>query len=282
MSALPITPETTETTLIAEEAGRLYHAGVLTFPASGEVKHPNRVKHWAPAHYPPDGWPSLEEHTRFFQQFDINRLFVVAGERSGNVATLDFDAEGYFDQWGKLIPDDLYDRLYLERSQRSGGVHAVVRVAGPTPCCVPAKDPDGNLRIEVRGEGQGFVAAPSMGYQRLSGDLANLPVLTADEYQILLDAAATFNEYAPPPPKEQKPRTVRPADAEERPGDRYNRESGQSEVLAVFQQHGWRIGARGGATSASRTRMRRPRRPAMSTRTALRVSSRRTRRSRRA
>jgi len=246
MTALPINREPSEGNVIARESRRLYEAGILTFPATEQAKHPDRIDHWAPEYYPPNGWPPIEQHTRFFQKPDVKRIFVVCGERSGNVATLDFDQEGYFDPWARLIPDDLYDRLYIEQSQRSGGYHVVVRVAEPTHSSVPARDPDGNVRIEVRGEGNGFMAAPSVGYERLCGDLATLPVLTADECRILLDAAATFNECTPRPPVEQVPRSIRPADAEERPGDRYNRESGQSEVLAVFQQHGWKIGARGG------------------------------------
>jgi P4 family phage/plasmid primase-like protien len=179
-------------------------------------------------------------------------MFGVCGARSGNLACLDFDQPGYCDEWQRLIPDELYNRLYIEESQRSGGYHVTFRVAETVPSSQPARDPrkadgtDGKVRIEVRGEGNGFVAAPSVGYNRIQGDLANLPVLTIEEYRLLIDAAATFNECEPRPTVEREPRPARPADADERRGDRYNREATQDTVLDLFRKHGWAIGQRAG------------------------------------
>jgi len=254
MSAQPINPEPSEAKLIAEEARRLFALGVLTFPASRTAKHPDRVKHWAAEHYPADGWPTAQQHSEMFSHHDVARMFVVCGARSGNVASFDFDQAGYFEQWASLLPDELYDRLYVEQSQRSGGYHVAVKTTESVLSCCPARDPrkpdgtDGNIRIEMRGEGTGFTAAPSVGYQRIQGDLAALPMLTPDEYRMLIDAAVMFNECAPRPQPERKARTVRPADEDELPGTRYNRESSQSDVLDLFARHGWTIGRRSGDT----------------------------------
>jgi len=254
MSALPINPEPSEAKLIAEEARRLFALGVLTFPASRTAKHPDRVKHWAAEHYPADGWPTAQQHSEMFSHHDVARMFVVCGARSGNIASFDFDQAGYFEQWAALLPDELYDRLYVEQSQRSGGYHVAVKTTESVLSCCPARDPrkpdgtDGNIRVEIRGEGTGFTAAPSVGYQRIQGDLAALPMLTPDEYRILIDAAAMFNECAPRPQPERKARTVRPADEDELPGTRYNCASSQSDVLDLFARHGWTIGRRSGDT----------------------------------
>lgn len=239
---------------IAREAQRLYAGGVLTFPASARAKHPDRVKHWAAEHYPPNGWPEANAHAAMFVQHDVERMFVVCGARSGNVACLDFDQAGYFEQWAALVPDDLFSRLYIEQSQRSGGYHVAVRTNKSASSCFPARDPrkddgsDGDIRIEVRGEGNGFNAAPSVGYQKIQGDLANLPILTDEQYRLLIDAAATFNECDPRPQQERKERTIRPADGDELPGTRFNRESGPTEVLDIFERHGWTIGRKSGGT----------------------------------
>lgn len=243
---------------IARAAQRLYAAGILTFPASAKAKHPDRgipmdgpdgpKPRWTAQYYPPNGWPTAAQHAEMFGQRDVARIFVVCGVRSQNVAAFDFDQAGYFEQWAARIPDELYDRLYIEQSQRSGGYHVAVKTTEPINSCFPARDPrkpdgnDGNIRIEVRGEGNGFTAAPSVGYQTVQGDLAALPVLTDDEYRALIDAAATFNECDPRPQMERKPRIIRDADGDELPGTRYNRESGQREVLDLFARHGWTIG----------------------------------------
>lgn len=263
-SALSILTDLTQATVddaraigmhgVADEAQRLFLSGVLTFPASATVKHPDRVKRWAAEHYPPDGWPTAQQHSEMFSHHDVARMFVVCGARSGNVAAFDFDQAGYFEQWAALLPDELYDRLYVEQSQRSGGYHVAVKTTESVLSCCPARDPrkpdgtDGNIRIEVRGEGNGFTAAPSVGYQRIQGDLAALPMLTPDEYRMLIDAAAMFNECAPRPQPERRARTVRPADEDELPGTRYNRESIQDDVLDLFARHGWTIGRRSGGT----------------------------------
>lgn len=263
MSAVSISHEPSERNEIACEARRLFNAGVLAFPASATAKHPDRgirflgpdgrnIPRWSAEYYPPDGWPSPAQHGEMFGQPDVERMFIVCGARSGGVVAFDVDQEGFFDEWASLIPDETLRKIYMEQSQRSGRYHAAVKVSEKMESCVPARDPrkpdgtDGNIRIEVRGEGNGFTAAPSVGYQRLCGDLANLQVLTPDEYQLLLDAAATFNECEPRTRPERKARTIRPADGDELPGTRYNRENSQDEVLALFQRHGWTIGVRSG------------------------------------
>ncbi len=234
-------------TTLLDAAMRLRGSGVLAFPASATAKHPDRVDHWAASHYGPSGWPSEEQHRQGFSQHDVRRCFVVCGARSGNIACFDVDDSTLFAAFWNLIPPQIRERLYREKSQRSGGYHVVGRFDGPIPpSWVPARDAERKVRIELRGEGSGFMAAPSLGYERVQGDIGTLPPLSMDDFAAITDAAASFNQWEepeiPPPP----PHTPRPVDADDRPGDRYNRENGQAEVVALLQDHGWRsVGNRG-------------------------------------
>jgi len=130
---------------------------------------------------------------------------ILCGQASGNAEILDFDARGeLFDRWCAKVrtaAPGLLERLVLSRTQ-SDGRHAAYR-------CIAVVS--GNLKlaqrkvgdkvvtlIETRGEGGLFLCAPTAGYEVIQGDLANLPVLTEAERDILLQAAWELNEYLPP------------------------------------------------------------------------------------
>ncbi|GEM_PF-229414 len=130
---------------------------------------------------------------------------ILCGQASGNAEILDFDAGGEkFEAWCAKVraaAPGLLERLVLSRTQ-SDGRHAAYR-------CIAAVS--GNLKlakrkvgdkvvtlIETRGEGGLFLCAPTAGYKVIQGDLANLPVLTEAERDILLQAAWELNEYMPP------------------------------------------------------------------------------------
>ncbi len=250
MSAQPMDSE------LLAAALALRAAGVCTFPASATAKHPDRgiqfladdgmKPRWKPEFYPPTGWPTEAQQREGFAQPDVRRMFVVAGERSGNLAGFDFDDPTVFEEWWAMIPEAIRPHCYVEKSQRSGGRHVAVRVNGPVPpSTVPARDAAREVRIELRGEGGGFMASPSEGYERVQGSLTQLPVISQGDFDALMHAAALFNQWTEPetPPRPRTPRIVRD---DELPGDRYNRENGQGEVVALLEQHGWRAVGRSG------------------------------------
>jgi hypothetical protein len=88
--------------------------------------------------------------------------------------------------------------------------------------------------IETRGEGGQFLAAPSPGYELLHGDFTAVPIITAAERQILVDAALALNEYVDPAKTEGAGH--RRAKGTERPGDAFN-ETG--DVVALLEKHSW-------------------------------------------
>ena len=171
-------------------------------------------------------------------------------------------------------------RLVIEKSQR-GGVHVVYRCAEPV-CghmkLAQRRGDDGKIQtlIETRGEGGLFLCAPSPGYEFLQGDFAKLPILTADERDVLLSAAWSLNEYMPPvadappsplapvlssSPSSASPASAPPPDASpvrgvslaghfdgppslppSRPGDDFN---GRGDMQAMLLSHGWTLSKSG-------------------------------------
>lgn len=77
------------------------------------------------------------------------------------------------------------------------------------------------------------MCAPSSGYVLESGAFTDLPILTAAEREILIDAAKALNEALPPVAK-----TEISHGQHERPGDEYNERGDFREVLV---KHGWQL-----------------------------------------
>ena len=192
-------------------------------------------------------------------------LCIVTGAVSGNLEMIDFDLQAQlFEAWQQRVKEaapDVLPRLVIETSQ-SGGRHVIYRcdsqicgnlklaqrkisfssgdevvIGGKT--CRPRQDKEGIWSviltlIETRGQGGLFLCAPTPGYALLQGDLTNLPVLTAPERELLLEAAWSLNELIPEP-AEPVDLPTSPA-ASLRPGDDYN---ARGDVRALLQSHGW-------------------------------------------
>lgn len=111
-----------------------------------------------------------------------------------------------------------------------------IKVAGKhhVPRLVEGKFVVIQTMIETRGEGGQFLAAPSSGYELLQGDFAAVPIISAKERQILINAALALNTYVDPAKIEgagrRRPKgTGRPGDAFDETGD----------VVALLEKHGW-------------------------------------------
>ena len=203
---------------------------------------------------------------------------IVAGKVSGNLEMIDFDLEAeLFEHWRSLVATaDPYilNSVVIEKSQ-SGGRHIIYRcqtevsgnmkltqrklfvpsgddviVCGKT--YKPRKDKEGTWHviltlIETRGEGGLFLCAPSPGYEFIQGDFTNLPVLTSQQRDLLLEAAWALNEFIPDPlPEPTSPSTSDTL----RPGDDYN---ARGDVRATLKTHGWTL-----AQAGDNERWRRP------------------------
>ena len=208
-------------------------AGLCVLPAVLEQKRP-ALSAWKPYQ------ACLPSEAQLAQWFaSANACCLLAGAVSGNLEMIDFDAGGaFFDRWKKVVEAEapgLAAILVIERSQR-GGLHVVFRCVSPVCGNLklaqrPGSDGRPETLIETRGEGGLFLCAPSPGYTVLQGDLANPPVITADQRDLLLWSAWALNEYWPG----AKASPMEAAVAG-RPGDDFN---DRGDVRAVLLKHGW-------------------------------------------
>jgi hypothetical protein len=165
-------------------------------------------------------------------------ICVVTGQVSGNLEMLDFDRGGdRFEAWKEQIPPELLARLVIESSQ-SGGKHVIYRCSEPIngnmKLAMGFRDGAMVTLIETRGEGGLFLCAPTLGYSLEQGSLTEIPVLTPQEREILLETAWSLNEYLPTADV--------PADSqfvpENRPGDDFNN---RGDIRALLIKHGWTL-----------------------------------------
>jgi hypothetical protein len=165
-------------------------------------------------------------------------ICVVTGQVSGNLEMLDFDRGGdRFEAWKEQIPPELLARLVIETSQ-SGGKHVIYRCSEPIngnmKLAMGFRDGAMVTLIETRGEGGLFLCAPTLGYSLEQGSLTEIPVLTPQEREILLETAWSLNEYLPTADV--------PADSqfvpENRPGDDFNN---RGDIRALLIKHGWTL-----------------------------------------
>ncbi|OQA02965.1 MAG: hypothetical protein BWY69_00735 [Planctomycetes bacterium ADurb.Bin401] len=209
-------------------------------------------------------------------------ISIVTGKVSGNLEMIDFDLQAQaYKKWYDLVQSQssgLIDKLVIEKSQ-SGGLHVIYRVESEicgnmklaqqkvllpsedeAEVCgkkyKPRKDKDGNwfiilTLIETRGEGGLFLCAPSPGYELIQGQFTEIPVLTASERDILLEAAWSLNEFIPEPTPEPRSEPVTTSTTNGlRPGDDYN---SRGDFKAVLISHGWTL-----AQAGESERWRRP------------------------
>jgi hypothetical protein len=163
-------------------------------------------------------------------------ICIVTGQVSGNLEMLDFDQAGdRFEAWKEKIPPELFACLVIETSQ-SGGKHVIYRCSEPI---------NGNMKlamgfrdgalvtlIETRGERGLFLCAPTRGYTIDQGDLTEIPVLTPQERETLLETAWFLNEHLPAAEVPVDTQFV----PENRPGDDFNR---RGDVRELLVKHGW-------------------------------------------
>jgi len=224
-------------------------AKLCVLPALRAEKRP-AVGQWKPYQ---DRLPSQAELTAWLANHP-DAICLLCGRASGHMEMIDFDAGGeLFNKWLDLLEErapELMSRLVIEKSQRNG-IHVIYRCVEPV-CgnmkLAQRRGADGKIvtLIETRGEGGLFLCAPTAGYESLQGDLANPPVLTAEERDILLSAAWSLNEYMPPvadapvrgvPLAQYLAQSPAPASSpSSRPGDDFN---ARGDMRDVLMRHGW-------------------------------------------
>ena len=214
------------------------------------------------------GWNPYQKHIATPEE--LEGLFsqngygigIVAGKVSGNLEVLDFDEPTVFEPWEELVKAlggaELLNKLSIVGTP-TRGYHV-------SYCC-----PDGIERnqklaqrkvkgerpkvlIETRGEG-GYVIVPGSPaachplkkvYKQLNGSLTDIPIITGEERELLLNACRALNEYIKP----AQIVTGRGEVSDNRPGDDFNARAQWEEILEPW---GWKkVGSRGEATDWQR------------------------------
>lgn len=145
---------------------------------------------------------------------------------------IDFDDPSTFEPWLALVREhdpDLAGKLCLVKT--NNGYHAWYRCtasAFPTKelarfaekTTLPGRKKPTLTRIETRGIGAYAIIPPTPGYCLIAGSLVELEDLTADDQELLIGLASTF-DLREPPPLRPAPKTgdTTPGD---RPGDWFN------------------------------------------------------------
>jgi hypothetical protein len=168
------------------------------------------------------------------------RLAVVCGSISGNLEALDFDDPATFQPFLCLLADvapDLAEKLTVKIKTPSGGYHVIYRSVAPVKgnqklARLAEKNQDGeDCRIETRGEGGYILAAPSPGYEVISGSLTDCPTLTPAEVDTLHQAARAFDQRHT---ETARPRQEKTGDT---PGHQFNQATRIEDILIA---RGWK------------------------------------------
>lgn len=200
---------------------------------------------------------TVEEISGWLTSGDYDGFGLVMGHVSGDAGMLELegraiglvteyadlaDASGLGDVWKQVTAG------YLETTP-SGGLHTIYRIGdGPElPNTKLAKDDDGLVLIETRGEGGYVVVAPSAGrthstgrpWTLLRGGPADVATITGDERDALHDLARMLDKTPPPaePPPFQASAHSR-ADGSVPPGEDYNQRTTWKELLEPL---GWQL-----------------------------------------
>ncbi|MDC0934762.1 AAA family ATPase [Pirellulales bacterium] len=203
--------------------------------------------------------PTDDELRRWFIADNVG-LAIIYGSVSGNAELIDLDnadiAADYREAVEAVAPG-LLAKLCIIQTPRPG-FHLVYRCEVIEGNQKLAQDEGAETLIETRGQG-GYALAPGCPpachptgrtYEHEAGPpLTELPTITADERETLLNVARSFNRYFEHEPQSE-PAIPRQSDGLS-PGDDYNGRATWPDVLTT---HGWSVVH----TSGDKTYWRRP------------------------
>ena len=129
----------------------------------------------------------------------------------------------------------------LRQKTPSGGYHLVWRCEGPTIGNTKlARKANNECMIETRGQGGYFLISPSPGYTLEAGSFADIPKISTEDRDALLDLARTFDERETPKEAGPSAAPASPLDGVS-PADDYDT---RADVPALLKAHGWRPAGR--------------------------------------
>lgn len=218
-----------------ETALILHSHGVACIPT--DCNKVPTIGAWAPYQ---ESLPTEDVLQGFFRSG--GNIAVVAGQ----IQCIDIDSkhrfgleDDYFVALKAFGCEELLSKVVVQETP-TGGYHLIFRCKGELRNMKlaktrPRKKEDGSIEaqtlIETRGKGGYFLIAPSAGYSLVHGDWSDIPELTVDERDALLEVARTFDEQG----KEAR----QPALDETKPGDAYDAVA-EFRIPALLEKHGWK------------------------------------------
>jgi hypothetical protein len=181
-------------------------------------------------------------------------LAIVLGPVSGNAEVIDVDDPSVLRPWYDLVEavaPGLVSRLVIVKTPRNGR-HLYYRCPVIEGNQKLALDAQRKTMIETRGAGGYALIPPSPAwchpdhkpYELRQGDLADLPTITPDERDVLLNCARALTQYVEPERLYTPRQGIGPTG--ERPGDLLAAKASWEDILLP---HGWRVvGHRGEVT----------------------------------
>ena len=165
---------------------------------------------------------SEEEINQHYNDPKAKGIAVICGQVSGNLEVIDIDTK--YDITGTLYQEytsaiaehdaALLDKLLIIQT-KSGGYHFYFRCESiegnqklaQRHCTDEEKKSNPNVKVQVlietRGEGGYVVAPPTEGYKTMQGK--NIPVISLDEREMLLELARSFNQVFAEPQRQSQP-----------------------------------------------------------------------------
>lgn len=162
-----------------------YESGLNVLPASKSQKRP--LCKWR------EYTTSRPDFTRVFSESTtFDALAVVCGQTSGGLEVIDFDQRGALFQAFKDKVGDALEMCVIESTQ-SGGVHVAYRTPAPGRN-VKLANMESGCAIETRGEGGICIISPTNGYDLRSGSWVNLPTISKDQRDFLMESARSLDQ----------------------------------------------------------------------------------------
>ena len=196
---------------------------------------------------PIGSWKKNQEQIIPFQRAEA--VAAIMGYVSGNMECIDIDlkvidnheiAETTWREFKSIIDNNmpkLFAKLVIQNTKNKGK-HIFYRCEIDIPGNhVIAKTDKKKALFETRGEGGYVMVYPTKDYTLEQGDFYNVPTITVEERQCLMDCARSFNAYVETQSAEIIERVSNP----DSPWSDYNK---SGDPIPVLQKHGWTISDR--------------------------------------
>ena len=190
--------------------------------------------------------PISNWHSHFTNQGTVG---IITGAISGNLEILDFDLKNdpegtIWDEFVELIPQDMYNRFLIQTTP-NGGYHIIYRCEDATieKNLKLALHTDQAVIIETRGEG-GYFCHSSINNKVVQGNFklndldVDIPVLTSDEREFLLETARSLTRYFKTITPTKNKKNDEPFTYKEPAINEFNN---KYQILDLFTKYGWEI-----------------------------------------